>query len=88
MSKRFKEVAEFLRESRTSAGLSQVEVSSALGYHSSQFVSNWERGIAAPPMFVVKKLAKLYGIQDEKLFRMILSDLESQMRKEFKRGSA
>jgi len=83
---RFREVARFLRDARANTDFSQTEVATRLGYSTPQFISNWERGIAAPPTFVLKKLAKIYSVSDEKLFRLILKETEAQMRREFKSG--
>ena len=37
-----------LKKMRLKAGLSQRDVSTALGYTSPQYVSNWERGKSHP----------------------------------------
>lgn len=42
-------IGKFLRDARVSAGLTQRDVSAKMGYTSAQFVSNWERGVCAPP---------------------------------------
>ncbi len=83
---RFKEVAQFLKTARLAKSLSQMEVAHKLGYNTSQFVSNWERGIASPPVAILRRLAKVYGINGEDLFARILTDTERQMRKEFRQG--
>lgn len=62
----------FLRASREKQNLSQKEVSVHLGYNTSQFISNWERGLSEPPVPVIKTLAKLYKIDPEALFEVIL----------------
>jgi len=43
---------------RQESGLTQADLSKDLSYSSPQFVSNWERGIARPPMKALLKLAK------------------------------
>lgn len=48
-----------LKTLRTTAGLSQKEIATKLGYTTPQFISNWERGISFPP---ASDLAKLVGI--------------------------
>lgn len=45
-----------LREFRRKAGITQHELSDALGYESAQFVSNWERGISTPPSKTIVKI--------------------------------
>lgn len=60
-------LAEFLKEKRLQARLSQGDVSKKLGYTSPQFVSNWERGLSSPPVTTLKKLAGIYGVDAEKM---------------------
>lgn len=52
--------AEFIKHKRKDSGLSQSEVSDQLGYTTSQFVSNWERGISLPPIQTLPILAKMF----------------------------
>lgn len=63
---------EFLKKSREAQGLSQKDVSTHLGYNTSQFISNWERGISQPPVSILRTLAKLYQIDAETLFNVLL----------------
>lgn len=63
---------DFLKTSREAQGLSQRDVSTELGYNTSQFISNWERGLSQPPIPTLRKLAKLYKIDAETLFNVIL----------------
>jgi transcriptional regulator with XRE-family HTH domain len=67
-------LAEFLKSSRTSANLSQKDVSTKLGYGSSQFISNWERGVSQPPIKVLKVLSNLYKVEADKIFDVLLED--------------
>ena len=62
----------FLKKCRETQGLSQKDVSAQLGYNTSQFISNWERGLSQPPIPSLRKLAKLYKIDAEVLFNVIL----------------
>ena len=63
---------DFLKKCREAQGLSQRDVSTQLGYNTSQFISNWERGLSQPPIPSLRKLAKLYKIDAETLFNVIL----------------
>lgn len=49
-----------LKELRTSAGLSQLEVSKKCGWGGPQYVSNFERGVSLPSIRSLKALSKLY----------------------------
>lgn len=67
-------LAQFLKEKRTDAGLSQKDVATKLGYSTSQFISNWERGISQPPINTLKFLAKLYHVNSEEMFQVLLAN--------------
>jgi len=58
----YTELGEYLRLSRVRADLTQRHVSLALGYSSSQFISNFERGIAMPPLEKLRAMIKMYRI--------------------------
>lgn len=81
---------QYLQDKRLSAGLTQAEVAAELGYSSSQFISNWERGLSAPPISVIAKLSSLYGVSEESLFEYIVQNalvrVESGMRDDFKKS--
>lgn len=78
----------FLREKRESAGLSQNDVAKRLRYGSSQFISNWERGISSPPIKALAALADMYDIKVDELFSHVLEyslvHLKVSMEKEFR----
>ena len=77
-----KSLAQFLKDARASAGLSQKNVSDALGYTTVQFVSNWERGMREPPARVLIELVQLYGIDSETLYEVLLNEKINRARKE------
>jgi transcriptional regulator with XRE-family HTH domain len=56
-----------LRELRLEAALTQEVVSENLGYSSAQFISNWERGVALPPVDVLPAFARLVGRSAKRL---------------------
>src|SRR4030088_952625 len=67
----FVEFGKYLREKRENAQLSQGEVARKLDYSTAQFVSNWERGLAAPPADKLKKLVNLLEIPEEEIINML-----------------
>jgi transcriptional regulator with XRE-family HTH domain len=77
--------SKYLKQSRVNAGLSQKQVSEKLGYSSSQFISNWERGLSAPPAKAVKKLAELYSVSIEEFCNLLLQDTLQQVTLDFKK---
>lgn len=61
-----------LKKLRKKAGLTQRDVSLALGYSSAQFISNFERGLVSPPLIKLKKLQELYRADSLRLIELIL----------------
>jgi len=84
---RGRELADFLKRARTSAELSQKEVAAILGYKSSQFVSNWERGLSSPPIGTLRRLCRLYKTNETEVFSIIrdiaIRKLEADLEREF-----
>lgn len=72
--KKTEKLAKFLRSSREAKALSQADVAKELGYSSPQFVSNWERGISSPPMDAIFKLAKIFDVQADLIYEVILEE--------------
>jgi transcriptional regulator with XRE-family HTH domain len=85
-------LANFLKDKRSVAGLSQRDVADKLGYSTPQFISNWERGISHPPISALKKLSDLYKVSAEELFEMTLDltiqDVTRDMRRKFANSKA
>lgn len=65
-------LGKYLKQARRSVGYSQGEISDALGYTSSQFVSNWERGVSCPTADAIDLLAKNYKLDRKDLCQKIL----------------
>jgi transcriptional regulator with XRE-family HTH domain len=61
-----------LKKAREENGLSQGKVAYSLGYSTAQFVSNWERGLSYPPLKSLKKLCKMYKLDQDEMFEMLL----------------
>jgi transcriptional regulator with XRE-family HTH domain len=76
-------LAEYLKNKRVHAGLTQSDVARKMGYSSPQFVSNWERALARPPVTVLKELTKLYKVSADEVFRMLLGEVETELKTEF-----
>jgi transcriptional regulator with XRE-family HTH domain len=78
-------IALFLKEKRQSAGFTQKEVADQFGYSTSQFVSNWERGVSIPPLSIMKELAALYGVSQKEVFDILLSHSVAQVSEKLER---
>jgi len=48
-----------LKEARQKKALTQTEIAKHLGYNTPQFVSNWERGLSAPPIESLKQISEI-----------------------------
>lgn len=66
------ELGSYLRDMRVKAGLTQREVSLALNYSSAQFISNFECGIAAPPLKKLRTLVNMYKMSPERVMSLML----------------
>ena len=62
----------FLKKARTDIGLTQTDVSEALGLKSFQSISNIERGVCVTPMYLGKYFVKKYHIDVEDLIEYLL----------------
>lgn len=75
----FHHLGAFLREKRIDAGYTQAELASSLGDVHSQFVSNWERGLCAPPGHSLQRLIDLLKLNREKLVDIMLMDARTEI---------
>lgn len=78
-----KKLGSYLKQKRVNAKLSQREVSETLGYSSPQFISNMERGLCSPPMFVLKKMMKLYAIPAKEITEFLIQIQREHLKSEF-----
>lgn len=78
-------LAQFLKEKRVQSGLSQKDVATKLGYTTSQFISNWERGISQPPLNTLRTLANLYKIDADEMFQILLKTTIAQVEVDLKK---
>ena len=78
-------LALFLKEKRTQSGLSQKDVATKLGYSTSQFISNWERGISQPPINTLRTLATMYNVGAEQMFNVLLEETMIQVQADLKK---
>lgn len=81
----------YLKEKRLSAGLTQTELSQSLKVHV-QFVSNWERGLCAPPSHCFHHLIDVLGLNREQVVNAMVSDskraIEAKVFKKKKKSKA
>lgn len=81
LPRNYSEMGEYLRDLRLSAGLTQRQVSLTLGYSSAQFISNFERGIASPPLKKLSVMQKLYKADVSQLIKLALESEQKRLNK-------
>jgi transcriptional regulator with XRE-family HTH domain len=72
---------------REKAGLTQREVSEALGYSTPQFISNVERGRCRFPIQKLPKIKKLYRVTVDQMIDLILSEEKQILLKVLKKSA-
>ena len=77
-----KKLGEYLRIKRVDAGLSQKQVADKLKYSTPQFVSNFERGLCAPPMKALRVLIRLYDLNAAEFTNFVLELQEEYLKRE------
>lgn len=71
------DLALFLKNRRKELNLTQGQVAFKMGFTSAQFVSNWERGLAAPPLHnakSVKKVVQIYKLEVDDYIDRLLNE--------------
>jgi transcriptional regulator with XRE-family HTH domain len=74
-----KTLGETIRRWREARGISQAEVARLMGYGTSQFISNWERGVSYPPISAAGKLAGVLKISHRTLVYMVFRCKQSDL---------
>ena len=80
----------YLKKEREGRQYTQKYVADRLGFRTPQLISNWERGIAVPPLKEIRKLAQLYAVDRDELItivteyqRAVCTDTLAQIRRVF-----
>jgi len=81
LKRSFKKMGKFLKAKRIEADLSQAYVAKKLGYTSSQFISNIERGLCGPPTESLRILIDLYRLDSNEIVKRILNEEKAYLTK-------
>lgn len=73
MSGDFHCLGNYLKEQRIAQSFTQAELAQKLKVHV-QFVSNWERGMCAPPLHCFHHLIEILELDREHVVEVMLSD--------------
>lgn len=77
---RFETLSNYLYEKRIFKDITQGDLAKMLGYKSSQFISNWERGLAKPPPEALRKMIKILDLDGNELFAIMMKMEEKRIR--------
>lgn len=77
------EVGRFLRKAREKSGLTQKELSVAIGYTSAQIISNVERGLAGPPLLKVVSWCEKVSANPKKVKLLMIKRYKKQLEEVF-----
>jgi transcriptional regulator with XRE-family HTH domain len=71
---KFSHLGRYLKQKRIESDYTQMGLADTLGDMHSQFVSNWERGLCAPPSHKFQKLISVLKLNREKMAELMLED--------------
>jgi transcriptional regulator with XRE-family HTH domain len=84
----FNSLGLYLKTKRAERKMTQAEVAEALRDVHVQFVSNWERGLCAPPAHSFQRLIEVFKLDRDRLVDVMLTDAKSEIEaKVFKKKS-
>lgn len=66
------ELCNYLLKAREMKGITQKELASKLGIASAQLISNWERGLCAPPIKKIETLSNILGLGFDETFDLTM----------------
>lgn len=70
----FSNLGQYLKKRRLAEGYSQSQLARSLGSLHVQFVSNWERGLCAPPVHSLSRVISVLKLQREKVVEVMVED--------------
>ncbi|MFQ5720310.1 MAG: helix-turn-helix domain-containing protein [Acidobacteriota bacterium] len=76
-------IGKFIKVRRTELGLSQSSVARSLGYNTSQYISNIERGLASIPFAKIQDMSRLLKVDYRHLLNLKLMEEVPGFKKEF-----
>lgn len=77
------EFHQYLKKVRHDNKYSQEQLAIKLGYNTSQFISNWERGVSLPPMDILAKIVTIFRLNKAEVFKMYVEEITKKKLNEF-----
>lgn len=62
----------YLKQKRTEAGLTQLEIAEKCGFGNAQFISNIERGLCWPTMQSLRVMSELYSVPPQEILYLLM----------------
>ena len=78
-----KVIGKFIKVRRTELGLSQNDLARSLGYNTSQYISNIERGLASIPFAKIQDMSTLLKVDYRHLLNLKLMEEVPGFKEEF-----
>lgn len=79
-------IGNLIRFNRERRKLTQLELANKLGYHNSQFVSLFERGLSKVPNETLGKISKILRIKPKKFITHKVNQFEKHLIEEIAKG--
>lgn len=79
IKRHYTSIGKVLSDARYRSDLTQREVANKLRYSSPQFISNFERGIAMPPIKKMRVLLKMYHLDPSVVIDAVMKDKRKLM---------
>lgn len=76
-------LGKFLRIQRERSGLSLIKAAKALGLKGSQFLWNLENERSVPPLLLIKKMSKVYGVSSKQFRIEVVKFLNTRNRRKY-----
>jgi len=77
----FKNIGKLIKENRLKVGLTQNELSLAMGYSKGQFISNVERGTCSIPNYQIPVVAKKLKVSKREIKEALVADFSESLGK-------
>lgn len=74
-----KKETKLITRARKEAGLTQTDISDALGYRTCQAISNAERGICGIPRKKIRKFCRVTKLEPTEYFLALVSDFKNKL---------
>lgn len=81
MNCEYENLGKYLKEKRLQAKYTQASLAEKLNGMHNQFISNWERGLCAPPSHSLDNLIKVLKLNRSELMDAMMADQELSIKK-------